>query len=276
MPELRFLGLKKSTIKKIPPFKYFFDWRDKRIYLQIYRDLKNSIEDVSPGEGIVHFEVNNKIFKLNFRKFPCSDLNVFYQIFILKCYEPLVQKCSFRFRADEQLRIVDAGANVGYSAIYFKAFFPNAEIVAIEPDEKNSQQLLKNISLNKLHLKNHIQGALWPHTALLELHRDFRDNRDAAITVNVTKDKNGINGLSLEQVLEQNNWEKADIVKMDIEGSERFLFDTEKKADDILNKTDYLAIEIHDEFHIRDIIYKHLVRNNFTYFESNDLTIAFR
>jgi len=52
------------------------------------------------------------------------------------------------------------------------------------------------------------------------------------------------------------------------------LFDTNEKADAILQRTKFLAIEIHDEFHIRSTIYDHLKRNGFSYFEFDDLTLA--
>ncbi len=58
-----------------------------------------------------------------------------------------------RFAADDALKIIDAGSNVGYSCGYFQTFFPNAQIVAIEPEDNNVTQLQKNITINNLQLK---------------------------------------------------------------------------------------------------------------------------
>jgi len=41
--------------------------------------------------------------------------------------------------------IVDAGANIGASPLYFLANLPNARVVAIEPDLANFELLLKNV-----------------------------------------------------------------------------------------------------------------------------------
>ena len=274
MSSLYFLGIKKSTIKKTPPFKYLFDLRDKKNYQQVFKQLAANVEDISPKEALVNYSLNGKNLKLIFRKFPCSDLNVLQQVFSLECYGPIIKKMCDYFSSASDLKIIDAGANVGYSCIYFKSFFPSSEIVAIEPEEKNLQQLEKNILMNKFELKDLIKGALWFQPAFLEVTRDFRDNREAAFTVREAKDKTGIPGFSFDQVLKKNDWKEADLVKIDIEGSERFLFDTNEKADSILQKTKFLAIEIHDEFHVRKPIYEHLTRNGFDYFEYNDLTLA--
>lgn len=274
MPGLYFLGIRKSTIKKTPPFKYLFDWRDKRHYQQLLRERTGSIENISPTESRLSHSLNKKDLQLVFRKFPSSDLSVLHQVFDLECYGPIVKKIMEYFPSNTPLRIVDAGGNVGYSSIYFKTFFPLAEIITIEPDEKNLQQLKKNISLNGIQLRELIKGALWSQTAFLEVVRDFRDNRDASITVRETKSKTGLQGFGFEEILRKNNWPEADFVKIDIEGGERFLFDTNEKADSILQKTKFFAIEIHDEYHIRETIYEHLKRNGFDYFESGDLTLA--
>ena len=45
--------------------------------------------------------------------------------------------------------IVDAGANVGYSVLRFRIEFPDAFIIAIEPEHANIAQLKKNCSADK-------------------------------------------------------------------------------------------------------------------------------
>jgi FkbM family methyltransferase len=274
MGSLYFMGIRKSSIKKILPFKYFFDWRDKRVYRRILQQLDGRIENISPAESMLKYSLNGRELKLLFRKFPCSDLGVLEQVFISACYEPIVKKMLSIFPPDANLKIIDAGANVGYSCMYFMSNFPSAQVIAIEPEEKNQQQLEKNMMLNGIHLKELLKGALWPRSAFLEVKRNFRDNREAAFTVEESKSNKGIPGFSLKQILENHGWDEVDFIKMDIEGGERFLFATEEKADALLQKTKFLAIEIHDEFNIRNTIYHHLARNGFEYFEYGDLTMG--
>jgi len=42
--------------------------------------------------------------------------------------------------------IIDAGANVGYSSVYFLSNFPNCRVIAIEPDGDNFASLQKNLA----------------------------------------------------------------------------------------------------------------------------------
>lgn len=275
MAGIYFLGIKKSTIKKTPPFKYLFDWRDKRIYQNILTAAKQKflLQQISKTEKGISYPLNGKTLQVVFREFPSSDLTVFNQVFLHNCYLPIIQKMEEHIDTSLPLRVIDAGANVGYSCLYFKAYFPQSEIVAIEPEAGNSAQLEKNLSLNHFQLKQLVKGALWHKPAFLKVVRDFRDNREAAFTVEETASSD-IRGFSFDEILETHHWSELDLVKIDIEGSERFLFDTEEKADAILNKTKFLAIEIHDEFNIRSTIYDHLKRNGFSYFEFDDLTLA--
>ncbi|HYM93836.1 MAG TPA: FkbM family methyltransferase [Chitinophagaceae bacterium] len=274
MSSLYFLGVKRSAIKKIPPFKYLFDWRDRKNYQQIFNTLSDKIEEVNSKEATVNYSLNERNLRLLFRKFPFSDLSVLHQVFVMKCYEPVISKMLSYYENTANLKIIDAGANVGYSSIYFKTYFPLADVIAIEPEEKNLEQLEKNIERNRFNLKELIKGALWPQPAFLEVTRDFRDNREAAFTVRETKIDIGIPGFSFDQIIKKSNWDEVDFIKIDIEGAERFLFDSAEKADTILKKIKFLAIEIHDEFHSREMIYQHLTRNNFEFFEFGDLTFG--
>jgi FkbM family methyltransferase len=47
-------------------------------------------------------------------------------------------------------RIVDCGANIGLSVIYFKRRFPDATIIAFEPEEANYALLQENVAANEL------------------------------------------------------------------------------------------------------------------------------
>ena len=69
-------------------------------------------------------------------------------------------------------------------------------------------------------------------------------------------------------------FEIIDVLKIDIEGSEKQLFSDEVSANAFLSKTKYIAIEIHDELDCRAQIDKCLTLNNFDYFLINGLTIG--
>ncbi len=276
MSGLYFLGIKKSAIKKWPLVKNYFEKRDRKVYQSLLGEIGRDyrIEVVSGKESSFLYQFKGKEFRIYFRHFPSSDISVFNQVFTLGCYRPIMEKLLETLDSNQPLRIIDAGGNVGYADLFFKAYFPKAEIVTIEPEQGNCQQLEKNMKDNGYQLKELVRGGLWHRTANLEVVRDFRDNREAAFTVRESAAATDIKGFGFREILEKQGWEEADFVKIDIEGSERFLFDTNEKADAILTRTKFLAIEIHDEFNIREQIYAHLERNGFSYFEYDDLTLA--
>ena len=78
----------------------------------------------------------------------------------------------------------------------------------------------------------------------------------------------------MEEIIYENKLEIIDILKIDIEGGERFLFD-DRKSFSFLDKTRILVIEIHDEFNIRPRIYRILKDKNFMLLENGELSIAF-
>jgi FkbM family methyltransferase len=268
--------MKKSSLKKKFPFNLFFHFRDKKNYQSILNKISADavVLDYNEHEKIVKLNKNGKELQLIVRNFPSSDLAVLHQVFYNDCYYPLIKKMNELTGSDGNVKILDAGANVGFSLLYFKTFFPSAEIVGIEPARRNILQIEKNLSTNRICIKQLIEGALWSKSAYLKVVSDFRDNTEAALTVEEVNHVTDIQGYDLKEIFQKCSWQEADLIKIDIEGGERHLFDTVEKADAILERTKFLAIEIHDEFDIRETIYGHLKRNNFEFFNYDDLTLA--
>ena len=74
--------------------------------------------------------------------------------------------------------------------------------------------------------------------------------------------------------MQQLNFETIDVLKIDIEGSEKQLFMDTDAASEFLCKTKYIAIEIHDELDCREQINAVLTTNQFDYFLQDGLTIG--
>jgi FkbM family methyltransferase len=106
-----------------------------------------------------------------------SDLFVAAQIFGWQEYDPgsdivaSLNRQARTWRADGMTPvIVDAGANVGYSSLYFAATYPEATVLAIEPDPESFDQLLANCAAAP-----RIRGvcaALWSHDRGVSLNAD--------------------------------------------------------------------------------------------------------
>jgi len=204
-----------------------------------------------------------------------SDLDVMKQIWEAEEYAPVVASIRrYLSTEDVPLRIIDAGANVGYTTLYLKNAFPNAHIISLEPEDSNFRQLTRNISINQLANVTAIQAGLWKRKAHLQVGSDFRDHREWSFHVEEVDSPSGLKGYSVLDIMQQQNWAEVDLLKIDIEGAERYIFENADLAREALKSTRLIAIEIHDEFKIRPQIYEFLKQNHFDFFEDGETTIG--
>ena len=167
-----------------------------------------------------------------------SDIDVFKHIYVLREY------ACFDDLADPGL-IVDCGANVGMSTAYFLARFPNAKVIAVEPDPGNYQQLLHNTRPygHRLHA---VQAGVWPKSVGLKFVEDaFGDGRAWAVSVAEAGpgEQADIQAVSLGALLDGSGYERVSLLKIDIEGSEQALFS--EGVEPWLGRVDNLVIELH-------------------------------
>jgi FkbM family methyltransferase len=247
----------------------------KRKLIRLMSKLPGSFTN-EPGDEIIYRvdHVNGKILHLCIRGKSSSDVQVMDQVFASGEYLPLVEEITKRGYANNIHFIVDAGANVGYTTVYLKAYFPNADVVAIEPDDCNALQAGKNFTLNRFNNIKVIQGGIWSKDTWLELKKDHSDEKEWSYYVVECHQPSGLKGFSIESVLGESGYREIDLLKIDIEGSEKELFKDDCIIDPVLSKTKFLAIEIHDETGIRPRIYETLSRNGFEWFNRGELTIA--
>lgn len=208
------------------------------------------------------------------RKWPSSDLSVFRQVFLDLEYKPLVETFSHYFSPNAHLNIIDAGSNIGLTSLYLSRFFPNARFVCIEPDAGNFDVLSFNLQENRVKQFTPLRAGLWSRNAKLELVHDFRDGKDWSIRVRETENPDGLEAFSVQHLVSQFGIDKIDILKIDIEGSEKEIFSGEYADVSFLDITKCIAIEIHDEFGCREAIYEKLTAHGFTYFQAGELTIG--
>ena len=136
----------------------------------------------------------------------------------------------------------------------------------------NFNVLKENIALNNSNAKL-IHGGIWSKNAFLNIVRDFRDFSDWAIRVEESDVVTDLKAYSIVEIIKEANWKTIDILKMDIEGSEKKVF--EKDADtSFLKITKCIAIEIHDELDCRDAIYKVLNESGFSVTNVGETTIG--
>jgi FkbM family methyltransferase len=211
---------------------------------------------------------------LKLRKRPSSDLNVFAQIYQYHEYQPLVETFQKHFPKDKKLNIIDAGSNIGLTSVYLSKHFPNSNFITIEPDTSNSESISYNLKDNKIENAAQIKGGLWSKNTNLRIVNDFRDQKDWSIRVEETNEEGDLKAFSVNYLITKNKFETIDILKIDIEGSEKEVFTGFGADVSFLALTKCIAIEIHDEFDCREDIYEILKEYNFDFFESGELTIG--
>lgn len=209
---------------------------------------------------------------IKLRKRPSSDLNVFAQIYQYDEYKPLVAAFKKNFPDDLSLNIIDAGCNIGLTSVYLSKAFPKSNFIIIEPDSSNFESIGYNFEINDIINAVKLKGGLWSKNTNLKLVNDFRDQNDWSYRVEETKEETDLKAYSIDYLMKEYNFEVIDILKIDIEGSEKELFSNGDVS--FLEKTKCIAIEIHDEFDCREMIYTILKKHNFEYFETGDLTIG--
>lgn len=220
------------------------------------------------------FPVNKQPTNFQLRK-NGSDIHVFQQVIAQKGYDGLVQL--YENRKGEPLRIIDAGSNIGLTAIYLKCHFPASTIICLEPQQGNFELLQKNITANNLEGVFSYRKALWSRSVVLQPKQQFRDNLAWSFAVEESaspaSSTDSVDGITLSQLMGMHQWEKIDILKIDIEGAEAVLF-IDKDFQDALSKVKVIAIEIHEEVIMREKVMQVLWTENFLCFESGELTIA--
>ena len=176
-----------------------------------------------------------------------ADLGVYYQVFINKDYDlarfalghRIVESYESLVGQGKQPLIVDAGANIGASAVWFATSFPKSKVVAIEPAPGNCELLKRNCAGFDFEL---FAGGISSDDGTMYLSDPgcgdwaFRVVEEGAIEVPV---------FSASKIIDSQISRSASplICKIDIEGGENHLF---QKNVDWIDKFPLLIVELHD------------------------------
>lgn len=150
--------------------------------------------------------------------------------------EIILQECYKFIPTQNQPVIIDCGANIGISVLYFKKIIPSAKIYAIEADPAIFNILKKNITANQCDAEL-IEKAVW--TSNDEILNFGGIGGDAG---SLFANENCINvtSIRLKDFLEQ--FEEIELLKMDIEGAE---IDVMKDCADSLSHINKVFVEYH-------------------------------
>jgi FkbM family methyltransferase len=198
---------------------------------------------------LIKLQESERIFK--FRENSVGDKGVMKQIFQNKDYsinhwqqgKKLLEYHSKQSKTLPSL-IIDAGANIGASAVYFSNIFSNAFIFSVEPDIYNWELL--NINTYELNIFN-FNGALANFDGELVFEDPGRSDWGFMTRCITELDENPkkIKCISPSTILSHEESKNTNplILKIDIEGGEDALFNGNTVW---LDKFPLVIIELHD------------------------------
>ena len=164
-----------------------------------------------------------------------ADLYIYSEVIEHECYDIPVNK--------PPETILDLGANIGLSAVYFARRFPAARIACVEPVADNVAVLRENLALNG------VAAAVFPAAAhvgdgtvkmalsKLDYGHVVADDRDAG-----ADDVREVAALTVPSILAQLGWDRVSLLKLDVEGHETTLL---SEACDWLHRVDAICLEYH-------------------------------
>lgn len=190
----------------------------------------------------IRFGDRHKTYQVRVPQFPhpievrggaSSDAVVLYEILVMDEYGFVGDLGSPSF-------IVDGGANVGIMSLYFLTRYPTARLVAVEPDPLTFQLCRKNLEPFS-HRVRLVHGAVWSHDGSLSLIP-----REQECSTGVRPAQSGETGdvpaFGMRSLIASADGQ-VDLLKLDIEGSEREVFAT--GAEEWLPEVRNLVVEVH-------------------------------
>ena len=175
----------------------------------------------------------------------CSDATVFDEVFDRLYYDFTL--------AFEPMTILDLGANVGFSSLFFARRYPSATIACVEPMAENVRLLKENLGLNE------VQATVFPAAIAtedgwiqMEIAAQDYGHRVAGIPFGIAGigETVGVLAVTVPTLLKEMGWERIGLLKIDIEGYEGILL---KEKCDWLHSVDALCLECHDGYGESDL-----------------------
>ncbi len=133
--------------------------------------------------------------------------------------------------------VLDCGANIGVSILYFKKLYPSAKVIAYEADPTIFGFLQANMQKNDITDVELHNVAIWSSEMTVEFNVEGADGG----RINVGNDRNviAVQAISLESVVQQH---KFDFIKLDIEGAETDALAGSMKY---LDRVPFVFVEFH-------------------------------
>lgn len=161
--------------------------------------------------------------------------------------------------------IIDVGAYIGTSSIYFSKKYPNALIYAIEPEKNNYELLLKNIEGFAKIIP--INSAIWGLNEEREIFNRFTGHWGYTVSETFNKSESTnqfVKCLTISDIIRKYKISTIDILKLDAEGSEKSILNNSKAW---IDKVNIISAELHDSIVLGCDRAFYLATKDFSHFE---------
>lgn len=191
-----------------------------------------------------------------------SDPDVFMQVFGTLDYGPIPDSVAPGL-------IIDCGANAGYASVSLLERYPNAEVIAVEPDPGNAAIARQNLApyADRATL---VEAAIWSRSVDLRVLRgSFGDGREWSFQVaecppHVTPD---VAGIGLADLIDGRT---VELLKIDIERGEIELFGGSCPWLALVRN---IVIELHDD-ECSEVFHRALSGYSYEEFSAGQLTFC--
>jgi FkbM family methyltransferase len=194
--------------------------------------------------------------------YPGFECLVIDKSSFLFMYDEIFRKEIYSFPAPESATIIDCGANIGLATVYFKKKFPQANVLAFEPDPEIFTILTQNIkAAHCTEGTTLIQACLSDSVGETTFYRDGADG-GTSVTSTTNTEQVTVPTVRLRDYITQ----PVDFLKIDIEGSEYTVL---KDSLDVLPLVKNIFVEYHsfsNEEQNFDLILKILRDAGFRYY----------
>ena len=214
----------RRTLKRIPAFYSRFGWKGVALIFQ-QKWMKKSL---------IRFDYPKAFRYPVYLRTGASDFPVFESVLVHRCYD-------IDYGVPPKT-IFDCGANIGLTTVFYANRFPEAQIISVEPEAGNFQLLKKNTE----HYPNVniYQNGLWNKATSLKVEDKGYNEWGFMLSETPAGTPGAIEAITIPDLMRQQQCNEIDILKIDIEGSEKELF--ESNYETWLPKVKTLVIELHD------------------------------
>jgi FkbM family methyltransferase len=242
-------------LRRLPPQK-------RALFASLYREADERWwrHEIGPTGDEVVFPIPGEAYTLSLRP-GTSDILVYAEVILGTQYAVPVPWPVHT--------IVDAGANVGITSAYFLSRYPDAISIAIEPDPVNFELCQRNLAqFGKRAVV--VRAALTPVPGRVSLVPEFQGSWAAQV---VPAGGGNIEALDIDTLRMRFNLDTIDLLKVDIEGSERALFEYSRR--DWIDNIGAFMVELESDAS-EVAFYAALDNQKFRFVRSGEITAAIR